>query len=121
MTSIRHPFEIDEHLGSSRAEPDRDRYIRQLMMQLLHTAPGERINRPDFGCGIRQLVFDPTSTVGATFGQIVVHQSLTRWMANLIEVANVEVSGTDNQIDIIITYRALHRRSTDVINVGLPR
>jgi len=121
MTSIRHPSEIDEQLGATRTEADLDKYIRQLMTQLLMTAPGERINRPDFGCGVRQLVFDPTSTVGATFGQIVVHQALTRWMSDLIEVANIEVSGVENRIDIAITYRPLHRRPTDVLNVGLPR
>ncbi|MCP3911607.1 MAG: GPW/gp25 family protein [Actinomycetia bacterium] len=121
MSSIRHPFEIDAGLGATRTDDDRDRYIRQLMTQLLMTAPGERTNRPDFGCGVRQLVFDPASTVGATFGQIVVHQALTRWMSDLVEVHNIEVSGSENRIDLAITYQPLHRRATDVLNVGLPR
>jgi phage baseplate assembly protein W len=121
MSSIHHPFEIDADLGATRTDDNRDRYIRQLMTQLLLTSPGERTNRPEFGCGIRQLVFDPTSTVGGTFGQIVVHQALTRWMSDLVEVHNIEVSGVENRIDIAITYRPLHRRTTDVLNVGLPR
>ena len=54
MTSIRHPFEIDAGLGRVRTEPDRSAYVRQLMLQVLLTSPGERIDRPDFGCGVRR-------------------------------------------------------------------
>ena len=59
FTSLRHPFSIDASRGRLARENDFNQHIRQLVMQLLMTSPGERINRPDFGCGVRRLLFAP--------------------------------------------------------------
>ena len=56
-----------------------DEKIRQSILILLSTAPGERIGRPDFGCGIHDLVFAPRTA--ATLGGIIrsVTTALERW------------------------------------------
>ena len=72
------PYHVD---GRGRtAETDEDDHIRDLIYQVLFTNPGERVNRPDFGCGISQLVFMPNSDVLAAATQFLVQGALTRWL-----------------------------------------
>ena len=61
---IRFPFAINDRLGRLAQENDYEQYIIQLIRQVLFTAQGERINRPDFGAGVKRLVH-PSLTVGA--------------------------------------------------------
>ena len=63
------PFRIDS--GSRQAaEAGYADHVRQMIRQVLLTAPGERINRPDFGCGVKRLVFAPGGDVAATLAQL---------------------------------------------------
>ena len=55
------PFEIDPKTGAPRVS-DRSAHIREQIEQVLFTNPGERIFRPEFGAGIRPLVFEPNTT-----------------------------------------------------------
>ena len=56
---IHHPYSFDNTGRTTRT--DRVDHIRDLIEQLLFTAPGERVNRPEFGSGLMQLVFAPNS------------------------------------------------------------
>ena len=82
FVTIHHPLGIDAGLGrlADRAQ-DYERHVEQLMMQVLLTAPGERINRPEFGCGVRRMVFAPNSDASASLAQVSVLQALDRWLA----------------------------------------
>mgnify|MGYP002779604165 FL=1 len=53
------PFAPDAR-GRS-ASVDRARHIREMIEQVLFTAPGERVMRPEFGCGVKELLFQPAS------------------------------------------------------------
>ena len=55
---VGYPLRVDAHGATART--DRAGYLRDLIEQVLFTAPGERVNRPDFGAGVGQLVFAPT-------------------------------------------------------------
>lgn len=56
---IAYPLDID---GRGRlADTDYEAHIREMIAQILFTRPGERVNRPDFGCGLQQYIFDPNS------------------------------------------------------------
>jgi phage baseplate assembly protein W len=58
--NIAYPYSFD---GRGRtAQADDDDHIRQMIEEVLFTAPGERVNRPDFGCGLLQMVFAPNSS-----------------------------------------------------------
>ena len=50
LDSVRYPFGVDPEAGRLAQEPDYDEHVEQLILQVLFTSPGERINRPDFGC-----------------------------------------------------------------------
>ena len=102
------PFHID---GRGRtAETAEDDHIRDLIHQVLFTAPGgERVNRPDFGCGLKQLVFMPNSDVLATATQFLVHGALQRWLEGIIDVTRVEVVADEERLEVLIEYA---KRST---------
>ncbi|MEJ2664562.1 MAG: GPW/gp25 family protein, partial [Spirochaetia bacterium] len=88
------------------------RYIAQLVRQVLLTNPGERINRPDFGCGIKQMVFMPLNEATAGVTQVMIFQALEKWLGSVIAVDQVRVSAENSSliIDIAYTVRFLGQR-----------
>ena len=96
------PFHID---GRGRsAETEEDDHIRDMIMQVLFTDPGERVNRPDFGCGLKQLVFMPNSDALATATQFLIQGSLQRWLEAVIQVESVEVEAVDSELRVSLVY-----------------
>lgn len=101
------PYHID---GRGRtAEASEDDHIRDLITQVLFTSPGERVNRPDFGCGVSQLVFMPNSDALATATQFLVQGALTRWLDTVIAVHAVAVEAKDAALVVRVTFS---KRST---------
>lgn len=91
--------------GSGRtATTDHDDHVRDLIYQVLFTSPGERVNRPDFGCGLQQLVFMPNSDALATATQFTVHGALERWLADVIQVRAVEVLNDGARLVVAVSY-----------------
>jgi phage baseplate assembly protein W len=103
IDSIRYPFAIDRG-GRLAEETDYAAHVEQLMKQVLFTNPGERINRPDFGCGIRRMVFAPNSDATAELLRVMVSQALDRWLGSLITVSEVKVSALDEVLAVGIAY-----------------
>jgi uncharacterized protein len=96
------PVAID---GSGRlAVTDSDDHVRDMIHQVLFTAPGERVNRPDFGCGLLELVFEPNSSMLAAAVQLRVRGSLQRWLGDLIEVLEVRVTADDARLEVDVEY-----------------
>lgn len=99
---IDYPFHID---GRGRtATTTRNKHIRDLVEQVLFTSPGERVNRPDFGCGLAQLVFAPNSDELATATQFLVQGALQQWLGELIQVEEVQVRSNDSTLRVIVRY-----------------
>jgi phage baseplate assembly protein W len=86
------------------AETDEEDHLRDLIHQVLFTSPGERVNRPDFGCGVRELVFMPNSEALAAATQFLVLGALTRWLEALITVHAVEVGAHDDVLTVSVRY-----------------
>lgn len=119
MGYIDFPFHFD---GRSRtATTDRDDHIRDLIRMVLLTSPGERVNRPDFGCGLSRLVFTPNSEVLATAVRFQVHTALQRWLAEVIRVHEVSAEDGDGQLAVTVVYSRLDvaERSRDVLTVRI--
>jgi len=99
---LNFPFHID---GRGRsAETPEDDHIRDMIFQVLFTSPGERVNRPDFGCGIKQLVFMPNSDALATATQFLVHGALQRWLDTVIQVESVDVEAVESELRVTVVY-----------------
>ena len=105
--NIDFPFHFDNR-GRTATTSDDD-HIRDMIEQLLFTNPGERVNRPDFGSGLLQLVFAPNSPELAATLQFTVQAALQRWLGDLIEVQALEVTSEDSTLRVILQY--LVRRS----------
>jgi phage baseplate assembly protein W len=117
IRAFRFPLAYDAGLRRIAEERDYEAYIVQLMKQVLLTNPGERINRPDFGAGLRALVFAPTNEATATLLQTTVFQSLDRWLGTLISVENVAVDFSPGRADVVVQYTIRARGTKRVLNL----
>ena len=100
--NLDYPFHFD---GRGRtATTDDDTHIRDLIEQVLFTAPGERVNRPTFGSGLLQLVFAPNSDALATTTQTTVQGALQQWLGDVIQVQAVDVQNDDATLRITVQY-----------------
>jgi phage baseplate assembly protein W len=100
--NVDYPFHFDR-LGRT-ATTRYDDHVRDMIEQLLFTNPGERVNRPDFGSGLLQLVFAPNSPELAAALQFTVQASLQRWLGDLIDVQTLEVTSEDSTLRIVVQY-----------------
>jgi phage baseplate assembly protein W len=102
MTQIDYPLHFDSR--GRTAEAGDDKHIRDLVEQVLFTSPGERVNRPDFGSGLLQLVFAPSSDEQAAATQFLVQGALQQWLGDLIQVEVVEVASEDSTLEVTVQY-----------------
>lgn len=115
------PFRIDP-TSHQAAQTSYEAHVEQMIRQVLLTSPGERADLPEFGCGLRQLLFAPhTEALGATT-QIVVLQALTKWLSTQIEVKKVRVvppeeTGDEAQLLLHIEYVLIETRSSKNLEV----
>ena len=79
-------------------------HVRDLVEQVLFTAPGERVNRPDFGSGLLGLLFEPNSEALAAATRLGVESALQRWLGELIQVEAVQVRALDSQLEVTVQY-----------------
>ena len=99
------PFQID---GRGRvATTGEDDHLRDMIYQVLFTNPGERVNRPDFGCGLLQLVFMPNSDALATATQYTVQGALQHWLGDVLQVEQIKVSAEEARLQVEVVYRRL--------------
>lgn len=96
------PFHLDAR--GRTAETDADDHVRDLIYQVLFTAPGERVNRPEFGCGLKQMVFAPNSGALAAATQQLVQGALHRWLEEVIVVERVEVRAIEAALEVDVVY-----------------
>jgi phage baseplate assembly protein W len=100
--NIDFPFHFDGH-GRTAATDDDD-HIRDMIEEFLFTSQGERVNRPDFGSGLLQMVFAPNSPEIASALQLTIQAGLQRWLGDLIVVQKVEVTSEDATLRVTISY-----------------
>lgn len=100
---VEHPYRFDGR-GRTAAAADAV-YLRGLIEQVLFTAPGERVNRPEFGCGLHQLVFAPNSVELAATTQFLVQGALQQWLGEWIEVETVEVRAEEATLHVQVAFR----------------
>jgi phage baseplate assembly protein W len=100
--NIDFPFHFDGRGGTATATEDD--HIRDMIEQFLFTNPGERVNRPDFGAGLLQLVFAPNSPELAATLQFTIQAGLQRWLGDLVEIRKLEVTSEETTLRVEIDY-----------------
>lgn len=117
LSSGRHlafPFHIGAD-GRTEAPASDAEHVRDELLQLLLTNPGERPFLVEFGGGVRKLVFEPTSDVlrGVTKARIT--QALSRWLAQRLTVERLEVEFAGERIEIEIKYRPVGSADSRIV------
>jgi len=100
--NIDFPLHFDNR-GRTAATDD-DHHIRDMIEEFLFTNAGERVNRPDFGSGLLQMVFAPNSPEIASALQLTIQAGLQRWLGDVILVQKVEVSSEDSTLRVLVQY-----------------
>jgi phage baseplate assembly protein W len=85
------PFRIDPTSGQA-AQTSYEAHVEQMIRQVLLTDPGERADLPEFGCGLRQVLFAPHSEALDATTQLLVQEALDRWLGAQIQVQQVQVA-----------------------------
>ncbi|SNS14182.1 hypothetical protein SAMN06893096_102201 [Geodermatophilus pulveris] len=105
------------------AQTTEDDHVRDMLLQLVLTDPGERVNRPGFGCGVRQLVFGPNSPELAAALQFTMQAAVQRELGDVLVLERSEATSEDAALPVSVTYVVLatgHAGSVPVEREGLP-
>jgi uncharacterized protein len=116
MMNIDFPYHFDG-LGRTALTGDED-HIRDMIEQFLFTSPGERVNRPDFGSGLLQMVFAPNSQELAAALQFTIQAGLQRWLGDLIVVQSVQVESLDEKLQVLVQYSVLRTGENRTVTLG---
>jgi phage baseplate assembly protein W len=98
------------HAGGLSETSDVDRHIKDKMIQVLFTIPGERVNLPEFGCGIRDLIFEGNNEILVSAATFTITRSLNRWMGEEVGIEDVNVFSEEEVLYILISYYRLDNR-----------
>lgn len=98
------PFRVgqDGRTGTPASVAD---HVRDEVIQLLLTHPGERPFLPPFGGGVRKLIFEPSSDVLRGMTKARITQALSSWLGHRLTLEHLEVTTTDSLIEVEIRYR----------------
>ncbi|HEX2084698.1 MAG TPA: GPW/gp25 family protein [Solirubrobacteraceae bacterium] len=94
-----------------------DERMRGRILQVLFTTPGERVNLPDFGCGLFNLVFEPADPVVAAAMEFTVGQALMRWLGDEILVDAVEVRSLGETVEVEVAWTSRADRARSAMRV----
>ena len=119
VISIKYPVAIDQGLGALAEEWEYEKHVVQMIKQVLFTSPGERINRPDFGCGLRRMIFAPNSDVTASLLQTTVYQALETWLSSVLTVERVRVEANEETLEVEIAYILKARQQRRFLNIEI--
>jgi phage baseplate assembly protein W len=90
-----------------------------MVRQLLLTSPGERVNLPEFGCGLRALVFAPRTDALAATVRLRVIQGLDQWLAGVVNVAEVAVGAASSPgtLEVTVSYTLVETQTDQTVTV----
>lgn len=115
-TSFGFPFSINGRGQVSTLTGDDN--IRAKILQVLLTSPGERVNLPEFGCGLRDLVFDPNNEILAASTEFTVSKALQHWLGDEIIIESVDISGEEDELQVEVVYLRRDRLETGKVKIA---
>lgn len=93
-------------------------HVRDMLMLLLLTEAGERVNRPGFGCGLRQLVFAPNSPELAAALQFTMQAAIQRELGDVLNLQAMAVTSDDATLAVTVTYVLLESAAEQTLTVA---
>jgi phage baseplate assembly protein W len=121
MAYLRQPFKLRDERGAIAVIDDTDVHLRDKVLAVLLTAPGERVNNPRFGVGLNRTVFDPLDDLTAGAVEFRIAEGLRRELGAEAQVSAVEVQvgPAEGELLVAITYQRLADRVTRTLEVVL--
>jgi uncharacterized protein len=80
-------------------------HIRDLIEQIIFTTPGERVNRPEFGAGVLQLLFGPASPEAAATAEFLIKGALQQNLGRRVELGEVTTEAEESTLRVTVRYR----------------
>ena len=108
------PFQIGPD-GRTVTPADLPSHVRDELLQLVLTNPGERLFLPEFGGGVRKLIFEPADDVLAGVTKARLTQAINRWLGHRVVLEDVQVSHEDAKLDVEIRYRLAGTKDARVL------
>jgi len=121
MPYLRQPFKLRDERGAIAVIDDADLHLRDKVLAVLFTAPGERVNNPRFGVGLNRTVFDPLDELTAAAVEFRIAEGLRRELGAEADVSAVEVQvgPAEGELLVAVTYQRLADRVTRTLEVVL--
>jgi hypothetical protein len=116
---VSFPYHLDAR-GRTAITYDRNDHIREMLHQLLFTRPGERVNRPDFGCGLGDLIFEPNRGRLAAALEVTVVTSVGQWLGDVIQLQAVDIENQDETLLVNISYLIKATGESDGTSIAVP-
>lgn len=124
---LAYPFRIDSASQQTAQAAWYPAHVEQMIRQLLLTSPGERVDLPQFGCGLRALVFAPMSDALAATVQLQVLQAVNQWLAGIVIPTDVTVVTSDENaalepgtLQVTLCYTVVETQSATSTTVVFP-
>jgi uncharacterized protein len=113
------PFRIDP-ASQQTAQVSYAAHVDQMVLQLLLTTPGERADLPQFGCGLRSLVFAPNNDALLAAVKLRVIQGLTQWLAGVVNVVDVALDTSGSVVEpgtlqVTVTYTLVETQANQTV------
>jgi uncharacterized protein len=112
------PYQIDA--SGQTATTDLSTYVQNLILLVLETNPGERVNRPDFGAGLRQLVFSGMDAALASAAETLVRSKLLQFLGDAISINTLTVTLDDETVTVDLTYFVTHTQTVATASITVP-
>lgn len=113
MMKLNFPFKVSSSGRSAQAS--QEEHIQQMIEQLLFTTPGERVNRPDFGTGLKSALFAPINDEMTTIIQSAVQGELQQQLGHLVQVQEVHVESEDTTVKVLVRYLISSSQQNQVV------
>jgi len=108
------PFHVGND-GRTAQVSSLEAHVRDELIQLILTNPGERPFLPEFGGGVRRLVFENSDETTAGVVKSVITQAISRWLGHRITLEDLQVTVENETIEVEIKYRIAGTEDTRVM------
>ncbi len=115
---VAFPYGLDDRGRTATAT--HDDHVEQMLLLLLLTRPGERVNQPTFGCGLLDHVFAPNSPEIAAALNVTIAAAISLWLRDVLLVTSLNVSAQDSQLTVNIGYTVLATGSPTNVTLSVP-
>ncbi len=92
-----------------------EEHVREEIIQLILTNPGERLFLPEFGGGVRRLVFEGVYETTAAITKAAITRAISRWLGHRVTLQDLDVTVENEKIDVEIHYRIAGTEDTRIM------